>query len=236
MQPSGIRIASGNIVMEPAGPWFARIRLARVLGKVVHDVLPGALASLIGTVLIAQYQFAHQAAPHPVTEQIVPASPETMARLRDEHAMIMDYLKTQMVAEQSRNVAEDAATARAAADAKAANARLAAEVLTQLGATTAVAKPAVPHVKAAAAAATVAAVPQAPLVIAQMQPDQNTDVAQNDRLASDPDSLLAKTLDIKDHVVAATRHVVSAIGDIFGSIGERIGGAVTGERQFSSNS
>jgi hypothetical protein len=236
MQPSGIRIASGNMMAEPAGPWFARIRLARVLGKVVHDVLPGALASLIGTVLIAQYQFAHQAAPHPVTEQVVPASPETMARLRDEHAMIMDYLKTQMVAEQSRDVAEDAATARAAADAKAANARLAAEVLTQLGATTLVAKPVVPHVKAAAAAATVAAVPQAPLVIAQMQPDQNTDAAQSDRLASDPDSLLAKTLDIKDHVVAATRHVVSAIGDIFGSIGERIGGAVTGERQFSSNS
>jgi hypothetical protein len=228
MQPCGIRIASGNFVAEPAGSWPAR-----VLGKVVRDVLPGALASLIGTVLIAQYQFAHQAAPHPVTEQVAPASAETMARLRDEHAMIMDYLKTQMVAEQSRDVAEDAATAHAAADAKLANARLAAEVLAQLGATTAVAKPAAPHVKATA---TVAAAPQAPLVIAQMQPDQNTDVAQNDRLASDPDSLLAKTLDVKDHVVAATRHVVSAIGDIFASLGERIGGALTGERQFSSNS
>src|SRR5271155_3438041 len=233
MLPGGIRIASGNIVVEPAGPWFARIRLPRVFGKLVRDVLPGALASLIGTVLIAQYQFAHQAAPHPVTEQIAPASAETMARLRDEHAMIMDYLQTQMVAEQSRDVAEDAATARAAADAKLANARLAAEVLAQLGATTAVAKPAAPHIKTAAI---VAAVPQAPLVIAQMQPDQNTDVAQNDRLASDPNSLLAKTLDIKDHVVAATRHIVSAIGDVFGSIGDRIGGAVTGDRQFSSNS
>src|SRR5271156_5609861 len=234
MQPGGMRTARGNIVVEPAGPWFARIRLPRVFGKIVRDVLPGALASLIGTVLIAQYQFAHQAAPHPVTEQIAPASAETMARLRDEHAMIMDYLQTQMVAEQSRDVAEDAATARAAADAKLANARLAAEVLAQLGATTAVAKPAAPHIKTAAAI--VAAVPQAPLVIAQMQPDQNTDVAQNDRLASDPNSLLAKTLDIKDHVVAATRHIVSAIGDVFGSIGDRIGGAVTGERQFSSNS
>jgi hypothetical protein len=228
MQPSGIRIASGNVAAEAAGPWFAR-----VLGKVAHDVLPGALASLIGTVLIAQYQFAHQAAPHPVTEQVAPASSETMARLRDEHAMVMDYLQTQMVAEQSRDVAEDAATASAAADAKLANARLAAEVLAQLGATTAIAKPAAPHVKIAA---TVAAAPGAPLVIAQVQPDQNTNVAQNDRLASNPDSLLAKTLDIKDHVVAATRHVVSAIGDIFASLGERIGGAVSGERQFSSNS
>src|SRR5580658_7804905 len=121
MQPDGIRIASGNIVMEPAGP-----RLVRVLGKLVRDVLPGALASLIGTVLIAQYQFARQASPHLATEQIVPASAETMARLRDEHAMIMDYLKTQMVAEQGRDVADDAATARATADAKLANERLAA--------------------------------------------------------------------------------------------------------------
>jgi hypothetical protein len=232
MQLGGIRIASGNVVTEPAGPLFARIRLARVLSKVMRDFLPGALASLIGTVLIAQYQLAHQAAPHPVTEQIVPASAETMARLRDEHAMIMDYLKTQMAAEQDRDVADDAATARAAADAKLANARLAAEVLTQLGATTTVAKPAAPHVKATA----VAAAPGAPLVIAQAQPARNDDAAQGDRLASDPDSLLAKTLDIKDHVVAATRHVVSAIGDIFASLGERIGGAVTGERQFSSNS
>src|ERR1700677_48271 len=115
MQPGGIRCASGSIVVEPAGPWFARIRLPRVLGKLVRDVLPGALASLIGTVLIAQYQFAHQAAPHPVTEQVAPASAETMARLRDEHAMIMDYLQPQKGDDQSRHVAAEEGPARAAA-------------------------------------------------------------------------------------------------------------------------
>ncbi len=47
----------------------------------------------------------------------------------------------------------------------------------------------------------------------------------DDRLASDPDSLLAKTLDLKDHVVAGARHAVSAIGDVFASVGERIGAA-----------
>lgn len=228
MQPSmsgGIRIAGGNAAVQPRGPW-----LARVLGKVVIDVMPGALASLIGTLLIAQYQFTHQTAPQLVAVQ--PASAETMARLRDEHAMIMDYLKTQMAAEQSRNIAEDEASARAAADAKLENEKLAAEVLARLGAATPVVKPAAPHAKAPAA--TVAAAPQAPLVIAQIPPDQTAD--QGDRLASDPNSLLAKTLDIKDHVVAATRHVVSAIGDVFASLGDRLGGVMTGQRQFTSNS
>ena len=46
------------------------------------------------------------------------------------------------------------------------------------------------------------------------------------------------TLDLKDHVVAATRHVVSAIGDVFASVTERIGGtnpgAASSGRQFNS--
>lgn len=234
MQPSmsgGIRIAGGNPAVQPAvhprGPW-----LVRVLGKVVIDVMPGALASLIGTLLIAQYQFAHPPAPQLVAVQ--PASAETMARLRDEHAMIMDYLKTQMVGEQSHNSAEDAASARAAADAKMANEKLAAKVLARLGDVVPVAKPVSPRPKTLTTA--VAAAPQAPLVIAQILPEPNDSAAQADRLASDPNSLLAKTLDIKDHVVAATRHIVSAIGDVFASLGDRIGGVVTPPRQFTSNS
>jgi len=227
MQPSvsgGIRIAGGNKAMQPAaypavyprGPW-----LVRVLGKVVIDIMPGALASLIGTLVIAQYQFAHPAAPQLVAVQ--PASTETMARLRDEHAMIMDYLKSQMAVEQSRNSAEDAASTSAAADAKLANEKLAAEVLARLADTAPVAKPVSPRPKATAA---VAAAPQAPLVIAQIPPEPDDNPAQTDRLASDPNSLLAKTLDLKDHVVAATGHVVSAIGDVFASLGDRIGGMV----------
>jgi len=230
MQPSvsGIRIEGGNAVV-PRGPW-----LVRVLGKVVIDVMPGALASLIGTLLIAQYQFTHQAAPQLVAVQ--PASADTMARLRDEHAMIMDYLKTQIAAEQSRNSAEDAASARAAADAKLANEKLAAEVLARLGGSAPLTKPAAPHAKAPAVT-TIAAAPQAPLVIAQIPPEQDDTAAQSGHLASDPNSLLAKTLDLKDHVVATARHVVSAIGDVFASLGDRIGGAMTPPpRQFTSNS
>ena len=40
--------------------------------------------------------------------------------VRDEHALIMNYLKAQMAAEQRRDQAEDAATARAAEEARAA--------------------------------------------------------------------------------------------------------------------
>ena len=52
----------------------------------------------------------------------------------------------------------------------------------------------------------------------------------------DPDSLLAKTLDLKDQVVAATRHAVSAIGDVFTSVGEHITGTAPTTHQFSSDS
>ena len=49
-----------------------------------------------------------------------------MAMVRDEHALIINYLKAQMAAEQRRDQAEDAATARAAEEARAtADAKLA---------------------------------------------------------------------------------------------------------------
>jgi hypothetical protein len=87
----------------------------------------------------------------------------------------------------------------------------------------------------------IAAAPRAPLVIAQADQgaEQTVGVASDDRLTRDPDSLLAKTLDLKDHVVAATRHVVAAIGDVFASVGEHIGGiggAATSVRPFNSAS
>jgi hypothetical protein len=89
-----------------------------------------------------------------------------------------------------------------------------------------------------AIAAAPAAAAHAPLVIAQA--DQNDATLPSDRLARDPNSLLAKTLDLKDHVVDATRHVVSAIGEVFASIGGHIGGtnpdAGPATRQFSSAS
>jgi hypothetical protein len=237
MQSSGIRTMQPNWLMRPQAPW-----LARLAGKMVLEVLPAALASVIGGFLFTQYHFGH-AAPQLVAVQ--PASPEMMAMVRDEHAVIMDYLKAQVAAEKRRDAAEDAATAhaeaqaRAAADARLADALAASQTAARASAPpVAVAKAAPSHRRLPTA---VAAAPHAPLAIALANEPAPIVVAEagspGDRLASDPDSLLGKTLDLKDHVVAATRHVVSAIGDVFNSVGGSIGGVMSSVgRPFNSAS
>lgn len=217
--------------------------VARFLGKVVLDVLPAALASVIGGFLFTQYQFGHSVNA-PATAQIAsPASAEMIQLVRDEHAMIIDYLKAQVAAQKTHLAAEDA-DARVAADAPApADADVTAE---PKPAAEVPARHVAPAPKASIArlkspvSPSVAPLPpvRPPLVVAQV--DQNP-APPSDRLASDPNSLLAKTLDLKDHVVAATRHAVSAIGDVFSSVGERIGGIANPDsgsagRQFSSAS
>ncbi len=231
MQPGGI-VEQGGITRKGTALRVEAPLLARFLGKIVLDVLPAALASVIGGFLFTQYQFGH-VVPHPTLEQVQPASAEMMALVRDEHAMIIDYLKAQTAAEKSRLAAEDTDAARAAPDAK-----VTPDVpIRHVAAVVVAAKPVAPRNKMPVAAA---AVPRAPLVIAQAGPNAELapvpadGAASDDRLARDPDSLLAKTLDLKDHVVAATRHVVSAIGDVFTSVGERIGGPPAGPRQFNS--
>ncbi len=231
--------------------------LARFASKFMLDILPAALASVIGGFLFTQYQFGRTAPPQPVLERISPASAEVLALVRDEHAAIISYLNLQMAAEKSRLAAQDAETARAVADARAAQeiaaqenearerasadltaaeTKLASVVSNRHGAAPAApAKIAVPRgrpVNTSVAGA------RAPLVIAQVekQAQQNEASPPADRLARDPDSLLAKTLDLKDHVVAATWHAVTAIGDAFASVGERIGGAAPSARPFSSDS
>jgi hypothetical protein len=250
MQPNGVSRATGIMLRN----WRTLQQppfLARFLGKLVLDVLPAALASVIGGFLFTQYQFGHATASRAATEQVAPASAEMIQMVRDEHAMLIDYLKAQRTAEKKRLTAEDEANARAEADAKeGADAKAAAEkalsdraigeaTARRVAAAAAPAKLAVVRIKpAVAVAAAPAAAPHAPLVIAQA--DQDNATLRSDRLARDPDSLLAKTLDLKDHVVDATRHVVSAIGDVFASIGEHIGGtnadAGPAPRQFSSAS
>ncbi len=242
MSLSGIRTMQQNWVTRTEAPW-----LARFLGKLALDILPAALASLIGGFLFTQYHFGHAAPPQLVDVQ--PASPEMMAMVRDEHALIMNYLKTQMAAEKRRDLAEDADTARAAAEARAAADAKLADVLfasqarAQQNAASAV-PPKAPHAHGKPAAV-LAAAPHAPLTIAQANPVQNdavaADAAAGENAAREPDALLdnplvAKTLDIKDHVVAATRHVVSVIGEMFASVGDSIGGAMSGSRQFNSAS
>lgn len=208
-------------------------RLGRFLGKFLRDVVPGALASAIGTVLFAHYQLGYQA-PRPAVEQAEPASAEMMAMVRDEHAAIMDYLKSQIAAERSRNSADDADSARAAAEAKAAaDAKAPGQAIAaELATAHSVANQAAARAGRTKAPA-VAAPPRAPLMIAQVR--QPGTLAADDRVASDPDSLLAKTLGVKDHVVAATRHVVSAIEEAFASVGDRIAGVLPGGRQFGSS-
>jgi hypothetical protein len=221
--------------------------LARFVGKFVLDILPAALASVIGGFLFTQYQLG-RAAPPPA-EQMSPASAEVLALVRDEHEAIIDYLKSQMAAEKSQLAAQDAETARAVADAKsaqeneardkalaeqnAAEIKLAAAAPAhQLAAVTS-AKVALPRPKPAAAPH-LAVATQVAMVQSEQNPQQNA--APADRLARDPDSLLAKTLDLKDHVVAATKQAVAALGDMFASVGERIGGTAPSARPFSSDS
>lgn len=199
--------------------------LVRFLAKLVLDVLPAALASVIGGLLFAHYQFGHAAMPTPAAEPAAPASAEMVQLVRDEHAMIRDFLLAQRTAEKTRRAAADAEDARAAADA-----RLTAAALAE-------AKPAAPPGRAILAAATtapaVAATPSAPLVISRVEPNESAVGAAPDAPVAaaaaappppDHPSLVASTLAIPGHVVAATLHAVSVIGGIPSWIGNRLGG------------
>jgi hypothetical protein len=238
MLPNGISQGTGIMPRGWAVPHEPPL-LARFLGKIVLDVLPAALASVIGGFLFTQYQFGHSVSSRPAVEEAAPASAEMLQLVRDEHTMIIDYLKAQAAAQKSRLAAEDQDTARAASDAGTAGADVAADASARHSGTIVVAsKPAAARSKAPAAAVPIPVpAPHPPLLIAQA--DQTAAAAPTDRLTRDPDSLLAKTLDLKDHVVAATRQAVSAIGDVFSLVGQRIGGnpdAGSVGRQFSSAS
>jgi hypothetical protein len=237
----GRRVMQQSHVARPEVPLVARFA-----GKFVLDIMPAALASVIGGFLFTQYQTGH-AVMQTATEQVTPASAEMMAMVRDEHAMMMDYLKSQMAAEKNRAAAADAEAdaARMAADAKvaedkaaddkkAADANSVSDAPVRHVAAVAVPKAASAHAKIPAALAA----SRAPLVIAQA--DQSDGAAPAVEIARGPVSLLASTLnttlDLKDHVVAATRRVVGAIGDAIDSVGERIGGTPNKAQEFSSAS
>jgi len=201
--------------------------LKRFVGKLVVDVLPATFVSVLGGFIIAQYQLNHTSALRAATQQVVPASAEMMQLVHDEHAVIIDYLKTQMAAEKNRHAAEDAAVADArlaAADSQAPEAAPAAVPAPRPVAAMIAAKPAVARTRVAAAA--VALPPHAPMAIAQAE--QTPSVTPAAGLAPEPKSLLTRTIEIKDHMVGATLHVVSAIGGIpswIASMGDRVGGS-----------
>jgi hypothetical protein len=227
-QPTAIvkYVAPTNLAPKNLAPKHEAPLLKRFAAKLVVDVLPATFVSVLGGFIIAQYQLNHAAALHPATEQVVPASAEMMQLVRDEHTVIIDYLKAQMAAEKDRHAAEDAAVA----DARLAAADPPAPVAAPLPAPRAVAaaviaKPVPARTKVATAPVLP---PHAPLLIAQ------TDQPVSATAAADPapesKSLLTRTIEIKDHVVGATLHVVSAIGSIpswIASMGDRVGGSGT---------
>ena len=196
--------------------------LLRFFTKLLFDIMPAALASIIGGILFTHYQMGYAGAPRPAVEQAVPASAEMIQLLRDEHAAIVDFLKAQTAAEKSRLAAEDEASARSVAEARMAAASSAAVPAAAPVAasrrpetTVMAAKSAVSRGRATATATT----PHAPLVIAQAE--QSAAPA-----AGKSDSLLTKTLDFKDRVVDATLHVIGTLGSIpslIASGGDRVG-------------
>jgi hypothetical protein len=232
-QPTGLvkylaqtNLAQTNLAQKNLVPKHKAPLLKRFVGKLVVDVLPATFVSVLGGFIITQYQFSHVQASRPATEQVVPASAEMMQLVRDEHAVIIGYLKTQMAAEKNLHAAEDAAVADARLAAVDPPAPAAAPLPAPRPVATAVAAKPVPARTKVATASVLP--PHAPLQIAQT--DQAVSATPAAEPAPESKSLLTRTLEVKDHVVGATLHAVSAIGSIpswIASMGDRIGGSNT---------
>lgn len=197
-------LAQGTAVMPGAVPWPVRF-----LGKFVLEILPAALASLIGGVLFAHYQFAQPAAPRPAREAAGPATAEMMRLLHDEHTLVRDFLTAQQSAEKARLAASAAELAHPVTEAKLAEAAY-------RRAPTGAARTAAHRSRTVVAAAAPVPAP-APMI------DQPQSAPPPPAAPVHP-SLVATTLALPGHVVTATWHAVSAIGGIPSWIGHRLGG------------
>jgi len=191
--------------------------LKRLFDKIVQDALPAGLASILGGLLLTHFQLDR--APQPTTVKVAQASPEMMQLLRDEHGLIVDYVKEQVASEKNRGNGEQAGQ-RGTAEASAAPAAQVAPPPAQRPipvVAMAAPKPAAPRSKNLVVGASMPAPAQAQPAEPMPQAAAHTD-----------DSLLAKTIGIKDQVISVTHRAVSAtIGVIpswFGSLGDRIGG------------
>jgi len=220
--------------------------LVRFLSKLVLDVLPAALASVIGGFLFSQYQFNHASASQPAVEQPAPASAEMMKLVRDEHVRIIEMLKVQTAAAKSRLAAEDKETARAAAEAKVAQSKVAEDKVAE----DVPAPPSRPLAPAARPTAPRGKAPAVPVAVATARPPVPAPAAQLpvivvaaaapadvappvETQTRDTNSLIGKTLDVKDHVVATTRRVVGVIGSIPAWLVWRGGGGNEGDSETS---
>lgn len=168
---------------------------SRLVSKLVLDILPAATASLIGGLLFTHYGLSRLSEP---AAQAAPASAEMMQLLRDEHGLMVAFLNAELAREKAKLAAEDAVPGNGEAAA-------AANMATQTHA----ANPALSHVRTAVAAAI-----STPLVIARAEQDDGIGAA-----SQVPQSLIAKTVGLKDHVVAVTHRVVSLLGGIPSWIG-----------------
>lgn len=221
-----------HTIAKGMGPGEAPL-LVRLGGKLVLEVLPAALASAIGAFLFAQYQFDRGTAAGPaVTSAVaVPASPEMLQLVREEHAMISDFITAQRAAEHNRAVVADAADAQAA-DAADHSDLMAA--ISQSADLPNGAKTGAPHKRTIVAAAGVpeagAALPQ--IVVGGVR----TPAAAQTGATAQPDaalwssvpppahpSIVAETLAVPGHVVSVTLHAVMAIGGIPSWLGHRFG-------------
>jgi hypothetical protein len=185
--------------------------------KIVHDALPAALASLLGGILLTHFQIGQ--APHSTTVKVTPASAEMMQLLRDEHVAIVDFVKGQAAIDKTRGAPEPEALQAAAEPAPA-----------SVPPATPVLPPSRPNTATAMATPKPAVRGKTPLAIAPAPaatPVAAADAAAQPAVRAD-DSLMAKTIGIKDRVISATQRAVSAtVGFIpswFGSVGDRIGG------------
>ena len=218
---------------------------ARLLSKLVLEVLPASLASVIGAALLAHYQFGHPAASNAsiAAAATAPASPEMLQLVRDEHDLIRSLIVAQQAAQASRYAAAEAQPAQAVqatadVDIAAAIARHAAAAVP--------AKTPAPRLRIAATAPLAAGPAPAPLpAVAAPAPQPVPAIAglQNSAApaAADPPehrSLVARLLSVKDHVVGAPLHAVMTIGGIPSWIGHRLGSDEPdqGERMFSAAS
>jgi hypothetical protein len=172
---------------------------SRLVSKLALDILPATTASLIGGLLFAHYGVARLSEP---AVQAAPASAEMMQLLRDEHGLMVAFLNAELAREKAKLAAEDAVPGGG----EAAPAPNTAKTATQ---TPAAAKPALSHVRTA-----VTAPVSAPLVIAQVQQVDGAGAT-----SQVPQSLIDKTVGLKDHVVSVTHRVVSVLGGIPGWIG-----------------
>jgi len=184
--------------------------------------LPAGLASLLGGLLLTYLPIGH-VTHQTTTVKVTPASPQMMQLLRDEHGLIVDFIKEQAANEKSRGGGDQAQRAVSEAVAPAAS-----QVASQ------VPPPPLPHPNSVAAS--MASKPAAPRsknpVVATATPTPAAPASAADTSAPPAahadDSLLAKTIGIKDRVLSATQHAVSAtfgaIPSWFGSVGDRLGG------------